>query len=116
MECNTTIQYLCDDKERQAYIDQIISTLFDSEIDLSARKSAFEAELGKTDKCADMSLDSFPNIANNYSFGSVLEKRKTGFSAFYFLLGWDADEFCSEMKLLLKSLGAKRVNCRKEWV
>lgn len=116
MECNVTIQYRCNDDEVQTYIDEILSKLFDAEIDTSERKAAFDDEIKKTETLAGKSLDMFPTVAEMYSYGSALEKRKTGFSAFYFLLGWNADDFCDEIKSILKDLGANKVNCRKEWV
>ena len=116
MECNTTIQYQCNDKERQGSIDNLLSSLFDAKTDLSERKATFNTALQENDQLSGQSMDDFSTVAEVASYGSSLEKRKTGFSAFYFLLSYNADDFCEEIKSILKAFGADKLKCQKEWV
>jgi predicted transcriptional regulator len=113
MECNFTVQYLCNDEVRQKELDDIFSSAFDDKADIEERVEQFDPILKEA---MGKVVDDFPELEEAMEIGASLEKRKTGFSAFYFLMSNSAYEFEDEIKMILEQLGADKVKCRADWV
>ena len=118
MECNTTITFSCEDKQKQENIKGIFLGLDDFD---KSDEERHELLHQKANECHGEEFTDFNKsglINNNIIYLESVHETKKGAVVLFFLMGGfdDPREFSEKLKKALKKIGADKVNCRNEFV